>query len=397
MAITNNTQTQVTSSYTVEFYQESTTYPLGTNPYSYLNIEIYDDNDDLYHSANNLPQEEVYAYTFNSNDVGNYTVIYKVYSGNPLDAPDESSAISFTVKEYQPTFTLPVITCAELGKPFTFNPLDLFLNNNDLCPVTPINGGDYQIEYKRYEFNLNTSTYEEVQNSSEVLTINSADITNENDEGEVSDPQEYAYQGGAWVPDKLAMVKFIVKINNCSAFIEKSTVFPICGSWKIRRLSCGDYRIYNYKNSNITYSLYKGVDPTNLIKSENVPSFSYLSFNLAEDGIYRITADGVTQYIFNYCSIENCVLELQKKVLLDGNLCNECKMDKVLYQKALRLLPVYETWKKLLDKDWVYDVQYKSTDVDNYLSALYDAEELYQELKNLCADCGDTSKNCGCK
>jgi hypothetical protein len=73
-------------------------------------------------------------------------------------------------------------------------------------------------------------------------------------------------------------------------------------------------------------------------------------------------------------------------------------MDKALYQKALRLIPVYETWKKLLDKDWVYDVQYQSTDVNNYLSALYDAEELYLELKNLCADCENVlSKKCGCK
>ena len=386
MAIVNNTETQVTSSYTIEFYQESDTYPLSTYPNSYLQIDIYDENDNLYHSVTNLPQEQVYAYTFNSNDVGDYTVVYKVYSGDPLDAPDESSIISFTVLEYQPTFVLPVVTCAEMNKPFSFFPSDWNQNENGLCPVNPLD--PINIIYQRYEFNLSTSSYDLKDTVTYVIT----------ETDEVTDPESYAYLAGNWVPDKLAMVKFIVTINNCSAAIEKATVFPICGSWKIRRLSCGNYRIYNYKNSNITYDLYKGVDPTNLIKSDSVPALSYAELSLSEDGIYRVSADGITQYIFNYCSIEECVLELQKKILLDCELCNECKMDKVLYQKALRLLPVYETWKKLLDKDWVYDVQYKTTDISGGLEALYDAEELYKELKNLCVDCeSTTSKNCGCK
>jgi hypothetical protein len=393
MAITS-TETQVTSSYTIEFYAESNTYPLSTYPEAYLTIDIYDENDDLYHSVTNLTPEQVYAYTFNSNDVGNYTVVYKVYSGDPLDLPDESSAISFEVLEYQPTFILPTVTCAEMNKPFSFFPLNLFLNNNDLCPINPINNGDYEIEYKRYEFNINNSTYE--LKDTETLTIDPLDITNENDEGEITDPEIYAYQGGAWVPNKLAMVKFIVTVNNCSALIEKATVFPICGSWKIRRLACGNYRIYNYKNSNIAYSLYKGVDPTTLLKTEVIPAFSYVEVNLTEDNIYRVVADGITQYIFNYCDIEECMLNLHKRILLDENLCDECKLDKVLYQKALRLLPTYEVWKKLLDKDWVYDMQYKSSDISGELARLYDAQELYLELIKLCDECKTSKNNCGC-
>lgn len=394
MAIVNNTETQVTSSYTIEFYQESDTYPLATYPDSYLNIEIYDANDDLYHSANNLPQETVYAYAFNSNDVGEYTVVYKVYSGDPLDGPDESDIIPFTVLEYQPTFNLPIVTCAELNKPFVFFPLNLFLNNNDLCPINPINGGDYDIEYKRYEFNLNTSTYE--LKDTDTRTIDPSDITNENEEGELTNPTDYAYLAGEWIPNKLAMVKFIVTVNNCSVAVEKATVFPICGSWKIRRLACGDYRIYNYKNTNISYSYYKGVQNAVLLKTDIIPAFSYISLDIAEDGIYRIVADGITQYIFNYCAIEACMLDLHKRILLDDSLCDECKLDKVLYQKALRLLPTYEVWKKLLDKDWVYDMQYKTSDISGELERLYDAEELYLELIKLCDECKTSKNNCGC-
>jgi hypothetical protein len=393
MAIVNNSETQITSSYTVEFQAESDSYTPYDYPESYVQIDIYDVNDNLYYTVTNLPQATPWAYTFNSNDVGQYSVVYKVFSGDPGDIldPDESSIIQFEVLEFKPTFNIPIPSCAELGKTFNFHPISWNQNENDLCPVTP---GDREITYQRYEFNLNTSTYELKDTDTYTIT----------EEAVVSTPGDYAYQGGAWIPNKLAMVKFVVTVSNCSTSVEKAVVFPICGSWKIRRLTCGDYRFYNYLNSNIQYSLYKGVDPatSTLVKSDTVPAFTFISLPITgdekDDGIYKIVCNNITQYIFNYCSIENCVLELQKKVLLDANLCDECKLDKVLYQKALRLIPVYETWKKILDKDWVYDVQYQSTDINEGLQALYDAEELYAELKSLCADCGDsTYKKCGCK
>ena len=383
MAITSS-ETQVNKSYTVEFNATSSSYPLNTNPNSYLTIEIYDANDNLYHSVTNKSQGVNYPYTFNSNDVGDYTVVYKVYSGNPLNAPDQSNQIEFTVLEYQPTFTLPVVTCAELGKPFNFHPLDWNQNENGLCPVTE---EDKEITYQRYEFDLATSGY--VLKHSVTYSIT--------EDAEITAPEDYAYQGGSWTPNKLAMVKFVVTVSNCSAAIEKSTVFPICGAWKIRRLVCGSYRIYNYKNSNITYSLYKGVNSVSPIKNNiSVPAFSYDSIVLEDDAIYKIVADDITQYIFNYCAIESCMLDLHKRILLDDTLCDECKLDKVLYQKALRLLPTYETWKKLLDKDWVYDMQYKSTDVSGELTRLYDAEELYSELIKLCEECQSSTKKCNC-
>ena len=33
-------------------------------------------------------------------------------------------------------------------------------------------------------------------------------------------------------------------------------------------------------------------------------------------------------------------------------------------------------------KDWVYDIQYTTTDIAGELSKIYDAQELYLELKN---------------
>lgn len=400
MAIDTNSEVQVHKSYTVEFSATSDSYPANDYPNSYLVIQIYDnDTNALYHSHTvtdlSVPGNLPYPYTFNSNDVGTYNVVYKVYSGDPnveTPDPDESSEIAFTVYEYKPTFSLPTVTCAELNIPFTFYPTNWFFNNNDLCPATPINSGDYQVEYKRYEFNLNTSTYD--LKNTVTLTIDPADITNEEVEGELEIPEMYAYE---WTPSALAMVKIVVTINNCSEFVEKATVFPICGSWKIRRLSCGNYRIYNYKNSSITYSLYDNItDPATLIKTESIGPFTYIDLPLTTDGVYKVQADGITQFIFNFCALEECVLNMQKRILMDECFCDSCKRDKDLYQKAMRMLPLYETWKKLLDKDGVYDMQYKTTDVAGELARIYDAQELYLELSKLCEDCGDIQKKCGC-
>ncbi len=392
MAISFTEQTQEKVSYTIKFTAASNVYTIGAFPNSYFVATIYR-NGVAYHISPNIPQGLYYPYTFNEasiEDEINYSVSYTIYSGiNGTLYPPEIliEPELFDVLEYKPTFTLPTITCVQLNESTTFYPSDWNQNENDLCPINP---ETQQIEYKRYEFNLDTSTYEDVDED-DGYSLASED-------GLITNPESYAY---VWTPTKLAMVKIVVKVTNCSTTVEKATVFPVCGSWKIRRLACGDYRIYNYKNTNITFNLFKGVSSTSPLTGYSnipVPFFSYKSLQLPENGIYKIEADGITQYIFNYCDIEACMLDLHKRVLLDETLCDECKMDKVLYQKALRLLPTYETWKKLLDKDWVYDMQYKTTDIAGKIAPeLYDAEELYLELKNLCVDCGDsTTKKCKC-
>ena len=120
----------------------------------------------------------------------------------------------------------------------------------------------------------------------------------------------------SWIPDKLTMVKFIVKVQNCSTEIEKSTVFPICGGWKIRRIACGNYRIYNYTQNPITFSF---TGPS-IIPDKTIIPFNYDTLQIDVDGIYQVTDNAeveTLQYIFNYCALESCVLEIQKKSLQD--------------------------------------------------------------------------------
>jgi len=194
------------------------------------------------------------------------------------------------------------------------------------------------------------------------------------------------------------MVKMVVTVTNYSTSVMKETIFPICGTWKIRRMSCGKYRIYNYTANPINFIIEKSDNGSfSQFKTLQVGILSFDSLELPDDGIYKVTGGSLTKYIFNFCALENCILELQKKVLLDDTLCDACKLDKVLYQKALRLIPIYETWKKLLDRDWVYEIQYQSTDVAGSLIAIYDAEELYLELKDLCDSCDYKSEKCKCK
>jgi hypothetical protein len=384
---TTITTTQQPKSYTIDFVVTSDDYP-GLP----VVIKIYK-NDDLYYTLTGT-EGVSRSYTFNELTSGNveYTIDGYANAGapDPLDYEYISPVPTLTVKEYKPTFTLPTISCVQLNETHNFFPTGWNQNENGLCPATP---ETQKIEYKRYEFNMDTSTYVDVDDdySANILTT----------PGDVANPATYAY---TWTPTKLAMVKIVTKITNCSTSVEKATVFPVCGSWKIRRLACGDYRLYNYKSTNINYTLSKGVGINAIpILSGIVGAFNYIFLQqqqqgkILEDGIYTIQVGSEVQYIINYCDIEACMLDLHKRVLLDDSLCDDCKMDKVLYQKALRLLPTYETWKKLLDKDWIYDMQYKSTDAAGELAKLYDAQELYLELKNLCVDCGTSStKKCNC-
>lgn len=374
--------TQQPAGYTVNFLVTSASFP-GTPTV----IRIYK-NAILFHTLTGVAGV-VSSYTFNEVSLAG-SVAYTVdgYANAAALDPvnrDQITQISFNVLEYKPTFTLPTITCLQLNQPYSFYPTGWNQNEN-FCPATPLTK---QIKYERYEFNMDTATYVKVVGSDQTTPI--IGVT-----GAVTTPENYAYN---FTPDKLAMVKIVVTIQNCSTSVEKATVFPICGTWKIRRLACGNYRIYNYKNTNLSYTLSKGINPGTVLKTATIPAFSYIDLtdkDLTGDGIYTVSADLITQYIFNYCAIETCMLDLHKRVLLDETLCDECKMDKVLYQKALRLLPTYETWKKLLDKDWVYDMQYKSTDVDEERTDLYDAQELYLELIKLCDECSTSTKGCGC-
>ena len=376
------TATQQPKSYTIDFVISSNLYPDANSV-----IRIYKNNN-LYHTI--LCEEgSTSPYTFN--EVSSASVVYTVEGS--VNNIDLLSSTQFTVYEYKPTFTLPTITCVQLNETHDFFPSGWNQNENSLCPVTPLTR---QIKYERYEFDMNTSSYVKV-GTDLIIPIGTVQVPIS---GAIATPATYAY---TWTPTKLAMVKIVTTVTNCSTSVEKATVFPVCGSWKIRRLACGDYRLYNYKSTNITYTLSKGVGTNASVIAQGivVGAFNYIPLQqqgkILEDGIYTIQVGSETQYIINYCDIEACMLDLHKRILLDDSLCDECKMDKVLYQKALRLLPTYETWKKLVDKDWIYDMQYKSTDAAGELARLYDVQELYLELKNLCADCGNSStKHCNC-
>jgi len=386
MAISASTTSgpyQYASQYNIGFGADSNVYPATP-----LKIEIFKNGEPFY-TFLNCEQDVYYPYTFNepSSPTIEYSVTYTVNYEVPLF--QETLTEVFTVAEFKPTFDLSVTSCAEKGQPFIFYPTNWSQNSDNtafMSPPTPIDG---EIEYKRYEFDMNSSSY--VYKETNTIPL----------DGETGSVNgfTYAYQGGNWIPDVLTMVKFEVKVTNCNTSVTKNVVFPICGTWKIRRLACGNYRVYNYKNTNLIYTLAKGINPSTVLKTATIPAFSYIDLTdkeLTGDGIYTIDANNITQYIFNYCAIETCMLDLHKRILLDDNLCDECKLDKVLYQKALRLLPTYETWKKLLDKDWVYDMQYKSNDVDGELARIYDAQELYLELIKLCDECSTSTKGCGC-
>ena len=416
-ALTLKAQVQTKGSYTIRFsysFQDTMHPNLIITPENnaQCNVIIYK-NEQIIYVYEKLEPAQNFSYTFDEatkENLTEYKVIY--YSFNP-DFPEEEifDENVFIVREYKPTFELPTILCKQVNE-FGNVKLDQ-LNFNCYSEDTELH--DYpeplfnpNIRYKLYYFN--EETYEwDLDIDTDTPTLNQYVTTYLLENPDATDfdisleLQNKFYFGSddtdepLWKPERLAMAKLIVNVTNYTATVSKEVIFPICGSWKVRRMSCGSYRLYNYTANPYNFTLIDLKTETVVKILESFP-FSYITFDILEDGVYKIVGIGTERYIFNFCAIENCVLELQKKVLLDDTLCDACKLDKVLYQKALRLIPIYETWKKLLDKDGVYDIQYLTTDVDKNLEEIYSADELYAELKLLCDQCTNEvgTKKCNC-
>jgi|694.fasta_scaffold07897_7 hypothetical protein len=419
--VNTHSEVQTEASYTITFNysfgNQNGDHPMlvitpENSSYTKCNLYIYKNNN-IIHSYEGLTPSQFYSYTFADPTItGNGGIIYQVkyISTNGVDSFEE--IFPFTVQEYKPTFNLPTIQCLKINEPATIALSSLRFNCFAEDSSLHIIPGEYtpNINYKLYYLNPNTYTWELQGTQGGVntpdLPDDAADYLTENlndTDAQVSNFLANKYRFGSsdtvlWTPNKLTMVKLVVEVTNYSTKVTKETIFPICGTWKIRRMACGKYRIYNYTANPINFIIEKSNNGSfSQFKTLQVGILSFDSLELPDDGIYKVTGGGLTKYIFNFCALENCILELQKKVLLDDTLCDACKLDKVLYQKALRLIPIYETWKKLLDRDWVYEIQYQSTDVAGSLIAIYDAEELYLELKDLCESCDYKSEKCNCK
>ena len=421
---TTHSESQDPGSYTVRFAFEFLDPFYGdliVTPENNARCDVYIyKNNEIIHIYEDLLPGQFYAYTFSeaTSENADYKVIYK--SINPdFDNLEQNLEVPLVVNEYKPTFDLPTISCVKINENANIFLQNLNFNcfnadesfHMDISPLDP--SPDFtsipNIRYTLYYFNPNTYVWELQAGPDDTPGLYEdalmyADANYTETDLFVSEyiRTKYYYGSlftdkGLWTPNKLTMVKLVVAVTNYSTTVTKEVVFPICGTWKVRKLSCGKYRIYNYKNNTITYSVYDNITtPPTLIKTDNIGPFVYAELDLKEDGVYKIQADGITQFIFNFCTLEECILNLQKQILLDECFCDNCKRNKDLYQKAMRMLPLYETWKKLLDKDGVYDIQYKTTDINGELARIYDAQELYLELSKLCESCGDIQKKCGC-
>lgn len=360
MALTP-TITQQESSYAVSLSATSNSITGAT-----ITLTLYEGAVELYTTTINYGDSLSYDF----GKAGDFTVNFLIKDSSTGTDEDD---VDFTVDEYKPVFTFPTITCKEYGQEAILTPTSLSINEN-ACPIDPLT---QEIEYKRYSFNMSTSAW--VLEDTDIITIDPEDVILDN----------LAY---TWTPTSLTKVKFVIKVTNCSTSVTKELEFPICGVWKVRRIACGNYRLYNYLSSQLSYTLTNSLEES--VDSGIIDAFSYVEFPSLPDDIYKVNAGGTVAYIINYCAIEACVLSLQKDILLEDS-CDECKASSILYKKATRIIPIYETWKKLLDKDGVYYIQYSSTDIDGELARIYDASELYLELKKLCDECNSKkSRKC---
>lgn len=402
-----HSEEQIPGTYQAQFnyaYQgENPTLVIGADEGARADIIVLV-NDVEVETFTNVSPTQFKSYNFNiPSGIGNvYTVRYRAYNINNIQEVNQEFPV--TILEWKPTFELEEVTCFPINQNATFGFSEFNINcYQDYAPAQ-LSLLDTTIKYEYFYFNTETYEWDSIDDYTYNAENDIEDLLDANPSYTDADVSEYLFDnarfgttnlGGLWTPNKLTMVKMVVTVTNHTTTVTKEKIFPICGTWKIRRLACGKYRIYNYKSTSISYTLTDNY--TNVVlKTEQVPAFSYAEINLSNDGVYKVQADSIVQYIFNFCALEQCILNLQKQILLDECFCDSCKRNKDLYQKAMRMLPLYETWKKLLDKDGVYDMQYKTTDLAGELARIYDAQELYLELSKLCENCGDISKKCGC-
>ena len=178
-----------------------------------------------------------------------------------------------------------------------------------ILPADPTNNPN--IRYSLYYLNPNTYVWELQGTASDTPNlfddaINFADENASESDLFVSEylRTKYYYgslntEKGLWAPEKLTMVKLVAAVTNYSTTVTKDVVFPICGSWKIRRMSCGKYRIYNYTNNVLTFTI-SNYDSTGVLKTVDVIPLTFQEITFETDGVYKVSSDNLHRYIFNF-------------------------------------------------------------------------------------------------
>ncbi len=359
------TATQQGASYITEFViTEIETPTQSLNPSSaLLTAEFFLDSGFSIKIGESSPPETPFSFSKDSPE--EYTLYCRVIG--PSDAAVDSLEVN--VLDYKPVFSLVSYECKTINEATNFE-----LNITEFNELNVCEGSlDPLVQWKVYfgEELLSTVT-------NEIADVDDIDV----------DDLKLTYTF-----TKVGKYLITCTVQNCNTFVTKSLEVIVCGDIKFRKIDCETVRIYNPKNNNsVSYTL-KTLDEV-VISTGTIPALSFIEIKIQE-GIFQLLAGTATTFVINWCSIENCYIDILKNYLCqDCDDCDDCNKKKESFER--RYTSIYQIYKKLVDTSEIYEVLYSNTDINGKLEEMYAANELGKYLVSLC-DCHNKDKNpCGC-
>jgi hypothetical protein len=336
-----------------------------------------------------------------------YSYLEKGCGCNPDTLVFETDWYEYTIDpvEYKPSFDLQDTDCCYIeGSGFTIQPTNLDLNAS-FC------NNRATLTYFLYEWNKDVKIWEEIGETRTVYNINDTVTGWDNLE-------QYIFTLNQL---KLQAYKIVATLSNCCYTSTVERYINICPALQIVRdcdtefikdnrstdtLPC-DCQLYHITNHSTTdsYELkiyhtgYKALTDTIIIAP-----LDSIEYKFTDDGIYTLTVKNLTnlnvedyvltKYVF--CIIDKCYTDILKDILCSFNPDCMCEDQELIKdQSRLRkIMAMYQTWMRLIEKDYNLTVRYTPVDVTFRLKEFEENHSLYQKILTFCKPCVDGNKNC---
>lgn len=219
---------------------------------------------------------------------------------------------------------------------------------------------------------------------------------------------------GIWTVtfDKSGEYNIRVNITNCCTTISKLLNLFVCEPVQIITdcCDCDSISINNYSNIDISYSLDKLYPESEFQKVEGlIEAQKSAKVDITRDGIYEIKYIDIdnkekSKIHYVFCRIDNCINNILKNILCSDDCCRDCpseqkqrdryRLNQIILLKELYFKNIAE---EMIGKNYDLTVESSLIDYNNRISNLFEVDDIYNKLIEICDSCGNnTPNNCNC-
>lgn len=337
-----------------------------------------------------------------------YTYIEKGCGCNPdkLVFQTEWYEYDINLLEYKPTLDLEDTECCYIeGSEFTIQPT-ILTPNNTFCTTNPV------LTYSVFDWNKELKIWEEVGALQTTYTI---DLTNAN----WNNLEQYIL---TLTNLELKPYKVIAELTNCCSTTKIERYINMCPALQIVKdcdpefikdnreadsLPC-DCTLYHITNHSIkdTYTIdvyHTGFKA--IVDTITIAPLDSIEYKFTDDGIYTFTVNNITntevekfvliKYMF--CKIDKCFTDLLKDILCapanTDCLCEDQDVKKDR-DRLNKMMTVYQTWMRFIEKEYNLNVRYTPIDITYRLKEFVEDNSVYNKMLNLCEPCADNTNGC---